>query len=305
MIVSTVFGKIISIFIIMIIGIICQRAGFISRDTEDKLSKIISYIVGPLLIFTSFQIEYDDALLKNLATEFGLALLSFGLSILLAQLLLRKKGNYDLAVEKFCVIFNNVGYIGMPLGLAVFGSVGVIYVTAFMAAFLLLSWTYGVFLLDRKKFSVKSLINPALIGLVLGIACFILKIRVPESIEYALETVGSMNTPLAMILSGAIIARLDIKKAAATFRKGRIYYVTFLRLIVSSFIFSIFLRLLPVQLDAEVKNIAAMCAACPTGAMSITMSVLFGHDDLYATEIFTLSTIASVVTIPLCLLIAG
>ena len=149
MVVSTVFGKIISIFIIMIFGVICYRGGIIDNYTKEKLSRLSTLVVNPLLIFTSFQMDYDTSLLKNMIILFVLAVFSFDLSIVLDHFLLREKEGYDLAVEKFSVIYNNCGFIGIPLGYALFGSIGVIYATVFVATFHIFCWTHGIMLLDK------------------------------------------------------------------------------------------------------------------------------------------------------------
>lgn len=70
MIVATVFGKIISIFIIMIVGVICCKMGIIDDYTKQRLSRLSTLVVNPILIFTSFQMEYDSELLKKNGTSF-------------------------------------------------------------------------------------------------------------------------------------------------------------------------------------------------------------------------------------------
>lgn len=300
MIVSIVFGKIISIFIIMLVGVLCFKMGIIDDYTKGKLSRLSTMVINPLLIFTSFQTDYDASLLKNMGILFVLAVLSFIISIVLGHLILREKPGYDLAVEKFAMVYNNCGFIGLPLGYAVFGSVGVIYATVFVATFHLFCWTHGIMLLDRSGFQLKKLINPSLMAVAAGILCFILQLRLPENIGYALDSISDMNTPLAMLLSGAIMAQLDFKKVL---KKGRLLVVVLLRLVISPVVFGLLLRFLP--LNQELRTVAIMMAACPTGALTITLAILYQRDDHYATELFTITTLLSVVTIPLCLLIAG
>lgn len=72
MIVATVFGKIISIFIIMIVGVICCKMGIIDDYTKQRLSRLSTLVVNPILIFTSFQMEYDSELLKKMGLLFVL-----------------------------------------------------------------------------------------------------------------------------------------------------------------------------------------------------------------------------------------
>lgn len=194
MIVSTVLGKIISIFIIMVVGVICFRVGIIDNNTKEKLSRLSTLIVNPILIFMSFQMAYDTALLKNMGILFVLAVISYLISILLAHFLLHEKKGYDLAVEKFAVTYTNCGFIGVPLGYALFGSLGVIYATVFVATFHIFCWTHGILLLDNSGFQPKKLINPCLIAVFGGIICFIFQLKIPENIAFAMNSIADMNS---------------------------------------------------------------------------------------------------------------
>ena len=300
MIVSTVLGKIISIFIIMVVGVICFKVGIIDNNTKEKLSRLSTLIVNPILIFMSFQMAYDTALLKNMGILFVLAVISYLISILLAHFLLHEKNGYDLAVEKFAVTYTNCGFIGVPLGYALFGSIGVIYATVFVATFHIFCWTHGILLLDNSGFQPKKLINPCLIAVFGGIICFIFQLKIPENIAFAMNSIADMNTPLAMLLSGAIMAQLNFRD---TLKKGRMFFVVALRLVVLSAIFALLLRFIPI--DEQMRVVAAVTAACPSGAMTITMAILYGRDDYYATELFGMTTLLSIATIPLCMMIAG
>ncbi len=300
MIVSTVLGKIISIFIIMVVGVICFKVGIIDNNTKEKLSRLSTLIVNPILIFMSFQMAYDTALLKNMGILFVLAIISYLISILLAHFLLHEKNGYDLAVEKFAVTYTNCGFIGVPLGYALFGSIGVIYATVFVATFHIFCWTHGILLLDNSGFQPKKLINPCLIAVFGGIICFIFQLKIPENIAFAMNSIADMNTPLAMLLSGAIMAQLNFRD---TLKKGRMFFVVALRLVISSAIFALLLRFIP--LDEQMRVVAAVTAACPSGAMTITMAILYRRDDYYATELFGMTTLLSIATIPLCMMIAG
>ena len=88
MIVATVFGKIISIFIIMIVGVIYCKMGIIDDYTKQRLSRLSTLVVNPILIFTSFQMEYDSELLKKMGLLFVLAVISYLISIMIGHFLL-------------------------------------------------------------------------------------------------------------------------------------------------------------------------------------------------------------------------
>lgn len=300
MIVSTVLGKIISIFLMMLVGIICCKSGIIDDDSKEKFSRLSTQIVSPMVIFMSFQIDYDKNLLFHMGILLVLAFLVFFLAIGISQIMLRQKLEYDLAVERFAVTYANFGYMGLPLAEALLGNIGVIYMAVFIAVYNLFVWSHGIMLLDNKGFQPKKLVNPSLIALVLGLLCFVFQIRLFESAAFAMSSIAAMNTPLAMILSGAIVAKIDFKRLLG---KGRLFWVVFLRQVLSAGIFCTVLRIL--LIDESVRMIAAIAASCPVASMTITLSIIYHRDDYYATEIFTVSTLLCILTFPLCLLIAG
>lgn len=300
MILSTVLGKIISIFIIMIVGILCWRSGIIDDASKEKFSRLSTQIVSPMVIFMSFQIDYDRKLLIHMGILFGMAIAFFLMAIAVGRIFLREKAGYDIAVERFAVTYANFGYMGLPLAEALLGNTGVIYMAVFIAVYNLFVWSHGIMLLDGKGFQVKKLINPSMAALVLGLLCLIFQIKIPESPAFAMNSIAAMNTPLAMILSGAIVAQIHFGKI---FREGRLFWVVLLRQIVSAGIFCGILRFIPIE--ASMKVIAAVAAACPVASMTITLSIIYHRDSYYATEIFTVSTLLCIVTLPLCLFIAG
>ncbi len=300
MIISTVLGKIVSIFLMMLVGIVCCKSGIIDDSSKEKFSRLSTQIVSPMVIFMSFQMDYDKNLLFHMGILLGLAFCVFFLAIAVSQIMLRQKPGYDLAVERFAVTYANFGYMGLPLAEALLGSVGVIYMAVFIAVYNLFVWSHGIMLLDNKGFQPKKLVNPSLIALVLGLLCFIFQIRIFESAAFAMSSIAAMNTPLAMILSGAIVARIDFKRLL---EKRRLLWVVFLRQVLSAGIFCAILRIF--SMDVSVRMIAAVAAACPVASMTITLSIIYRRDNYYATEIFTVSTLLCILTFPLCLLIAG
>ena len=279
MIISTVLGKIISIFIIMFVGIICCKSGIIDDDSKEKFSRLSTQIVSPMVIFMSFQIDYDRQLLVHMGVLFGLAIGFFLMAIAISQIFLREKGGYDIAVERFAVTYANFGYMGLPLAEALLGNMGVIYMAVFIAVYNLFVWSHGIMLLDGRGFQPKKLINPSMIALFLGLLCFIFQIKIPESPAFAMNSIAAMNTPLAMILSGAIVARIHFGKI---FREARLFWVVLLRQIVSAGIFCGMLRFIPIE--ASMKVIAAVAAACPVASMTITLSDVYKRQFLICEE---------------------
>lgn len=292
-----IIQKIVMMFLILLLGLLCYKKGFLDGETSVKLSNFLLMVVNPLVIFVSYQIDFDGALLHNLAVVLLLSAIAFAVQILLIHLLIPGKRNADAAIERLSAIYGNCGFIGIPLIGSLFGREGVFYMTAYLTVFYLFFWTHGVILMAGKtdaKSTLKNLLSPAIIGVVLGLACFLTRVRLPGVIVDAMDSVGSMNTPLAMLVAGATLGKSNL---SACLKNRRIYWVCFLKLILVPA--SAMLMLLPLRLPATVVMTLLVACACPIGACCTMFALKFKGDGTYASELFAVSTVLSAITIPL------
>ena len=178
-----------------------------------------------------------------------------------------------------------------------FGMEGVFYLTAFITVFNLVVWTHGIILISGEKdFKqvIKVFYSPTIIAIVLGIVTFFLQIRLPEIPYAALNYIKELNTPVAMIVSGVTMAGTDLRKLV---KKAGVYRVCAVKLLVLPFIVSLVLSFLPV--DEKVRLIVVVASAAPPAAMCTLLSLKYGKNSIYASEIFTAGTILSVITLPI------
>ena len=199
-------------FIILAIGAGCGIKGIISKEGTKQLSTVELMIVNPFLIFMSYQAEYSSELLGGLLWAFGLAAVSFATAILLTTFVIRpSREDYD--IERFASVYSNCGFIGIPLINGIYGSEGVLYLTAYITLFNLLVWTHGYMVMKgQRDFSafVKALRNPSVIAVVAGLICYLTGLRLPEIPSASFEAVASLNTPLAMLIAGAAVSQTSI-----------------------------------------------------------------------------------------------
>lgn len=207
----------------------------------------------------------------------------------------------NYGVEKIALVYSNCGFFGIPLVSSIFGTEGVFYLTAYLTAFNVLLWTHGLLAMGERfdlKTLWKKLMTPAILAVVTGVICFLLRIHLPEILTYPLGLIANMNTPLAMIVAGANLAQADLLKCL---RKPRVYLVSFLRLLVLPALSLLLLWVLhiTISLDFTIAFTVFIASACPVGAVSIMFAERFGKDSSYATELFVVSTVLSLLTIPL------
>lgn len=313
--------QILIIFIIIIIGVICYKIKLIDDATNSKLSDLLLLIVNPMLIFVSYQRDFTVDLLEGLLISLLLAVVTHIVAIIISYILIRPKkrkvikvdgvntsnriDNDDVEVERFSGIYANVGFMGIPLVNGIFGSEGVFYVTASLTIFNILVWTHGVIMMSGSKnlsFKdfLKKLMTPTIFAIITGLLFFVLQIRVPKVMYEALSHVANMNTPLAMLIAGVTIAKTNIIKL---FTKNlRIYYIAFLRLLLIPLILLLMYVWLPI--NETVKITAILMAASPTATLSVIFAIRYNKNAILGAEIFAVTTLLSVFTIPLLMKIA-
>ena len=290
-------------FILIALGFVLYKKKVFTRKGCNQLSNFVLMAVLPAVIFNAFQKEFRPELVSGLLTAFAMAAISHVVFIVLGMVFCGKRRGENSSVEIFSVTYSNCAFLGIPLISAIYGTDGIFYLTAYIAVFNLLSWTHGVMILTDRV-SLKSAVNalkvPAVIATVAGLVFFFLRIPLPDIIAKPVEYVASLNTPLAMIISGITIARSNLKAAV---KKGGVYLTAALKLLVGPLIIMLLLK--PFGADPVIADTILISAACPTAASAIMFSARYGKNSVYASEIFAVSTLLSAATMPLIILISG
>lgn len=300
---SIVLYQIVVMFFLILLGFVLYKAKIFTRKGCNQLSNFVLMAVLPAVIFDAFQKEFRPELVRGLLVAFAMAIISHIVFIVLGIIFCGKSRGENSSVERFAVTYSNCAFLGIPLIDAVYGTDGIFYLTAYIAVFNLLSWTHGVMILTERV-TVKSAVNalkaPAVIATFAGLVFFFLQITLPDIIAQPVKYIASLNTPLAMIISGITIARSNLK---AAFKKSGIYLTAALKLLAGPIIIMLLLK--PFGAEPVIADTILISAACPTAASAIMFSARYGKNSVYASEIFAVSTILSAVTMPLIILISG
>lgn len=295
---STILNQTIIMLLLIGVGVLCAKAKLISEASNKDLSKFVLQIVNPAVIFMSYQKPYQAELAKNLLLTFAISAAVLPVLIILSYLFIRKKEGREFEIERFSSVYSNCGFMGIPLVNALFGDEGVFYLTAFITVFNIIVWTHGVILVSgEKNFKqvVKVFYSPTLISIALGLITFFLEFRLPDTFLSALGFIKEVNTPMAMIVSGVTIAGTNIPKLLKNYR---VYYICLLKLIVLPVILAVPISFFT-AIDEKVRMTILIAAAAPPAAMCTLLSIRYGKNSVYASEIFTAGTILSVGTLPL------
>ena len=286
----------------VLFGVFLYKKGVFTKEGGKQLSNFVISAVCPVLIFTSFQKEFDSELASGLLMSFAMAVTAHIVFILLSLMFRHEKRGEDYAVERYAVVYSNCAFLGIPLVNSVYGAEGVFYVTAYIAVFNLLSWTHGVMTVSGSasgKALLKVLRSPAVIATAAGIVMFFSGVRLPALVLEPLDFIASLNTPLAMIVSGIMIAQSDIK---AALKKSGIYLTCVIKLLIGPVLRIPLFMLFKSDETAVMTTLIA--ASAPTAASTIMFANKYGKDGVYASEIFAVSTLLSAAAMPLVIIMA-
>jgi len=306
---SVITEPIIKLFIVIAIGFIVAKSGYLPLETKDYISKVIVKITLPLLIITSMmskELTADTLMNTGVAAIAALVvvIVLYGAGIVTAKLFRLKEPTKT--VHALLLATGNVVFLGYPVISAVFGADGLYYAVIYGIVNDTLLWSLGVYLINKssgnkdQKEAAKKLINPNTIACVAGIVLMLLKVRFPAVIFDTLSGVGHLTTNLSMIFIGMVLSTVDIRRI---YKRVSMLSIIILKMIIAPCIAAVIFNILginPITCGAIILQIAM-----PAQTVISIITNEAGSDVSYAAEYIFLSTVLSIFTLPLVYYLAG
>ena len=289
--------QVLVLFILIGVGALLTRLGLITEKGALTMTDVVLYAVTPCVIINAFQREYRPELLGGLLITLLCAFLVMGASVLIAELLYRKKDISRAVVLKFSLVFSNCGFMALPLQEAVLGKDGVFYGAAYIAVFNIFMWTYGLIAMSGKRewrSAVKAVVNPGIIGTVIGVLLFVFSIKLPTVILSPISFLAALNTPVPMLVIGYHLVHADLRRVL---RDKGAYFAMAMRLIIIPL--AAFGVMVLCGVDKTVVSAVVIAVASPVAAFTTMMSSKYGRDTELSAGIVSASALFSLITLPL------
>ena len=283
---------------LMVIGFIAYRTKLINSEGVKQMSNIALYVATPAILINSFLAEFEVQRLVKAGWTAVLSFVTFLFGLILVKTVFRKLNN----VGKFGVLFSNVGFMGIPLVQMVLGQEAVFYMAMVVAVMTLTTFTYGMYLItgDKASMSLKKVItNPPIIGVIVGILIYCFRIPLPSTVVRTCSMLANVSGPISMMVLGSYLAEADMK---SVFGSKDTYLILLGRLILVPGLMLVTLKLLPGSLD-DIKAVILIAASTPVATALGMFSQLYGGNYAYGAGVVSLSTILSLVTMPLLLVL--
>lgn len=221
--------QIIQLFLMIFMGFLIVKAKLLNSEDSKILSIIVLYLIIPCVIINAFQVDYTPQTVKGLLIALAGSVMTQVILLIVVSILGRVFHLNE--VEVASIYYSNSGNLIVPIVMFILGKEWVLYGCVFMSVQLVFIWTHCKKIISRESTYDwrKIVLNINMISIAIGIVLFLTRIHLPEDINSTLSAVGGMIGPASMIVTGMLFAGMDFKQI---FASKRVYFVTFLRLIV-------------------------------------------------------------------------
>ena len=153
----------------------------------------------------------------------------------------------------------------------------------------------------ESRLSVKKiLLNPGIIGVVVGLTLFVFSVPVPTLIADGVGHLASLNTPVPMLIVGYYLAQTNLVSAL---KDGRGWLCIALRLVAAPLLALGALLLCGVR--GDLLTACMICIATPVATSCTMFATRFDRNPRLSVNLVSLSTLLSVLTLPLLVALTG
>jgi predicted permease len=298
-----VFSRVLSIFILVVVGYVARKSKVIDKSLIKGISGIVLNVAIPFTIIASFDRTIPRSAMPDLLRVALWAVGIHGFLILASKLAYGRMEPGSRKVLSYTSVFSNCGFMGFPVVESVFGKIGVMYASIFVVVFQIFIWTYGVLIFSgtsSKGQLKKALLNPGNVSVLIGILIWVLPFDLPQAVTGSISIMSTLTTPLSMMVVGATLADVPL---AGLFKGWALWIGTTARLVVIPLAVFGFMRL--VGAHSLPAQIAAFLTAMPAAAQSVIFAERYGADVHLASRMVFVTTVLSALTIPAFALLVG
>ena len=299
---AIIMEQMLILVLIMAAGFVARRMNIIDGDTKGHLTRLLLKLTLPAAMLASTTGGSIDVARNAVFGSFAMIVFSFlvmtVLSCVMVWLFRTKKE--ERGTYASMALFGNSNFMGLPLIYAFFGQTAMLYGILYNIVFNLMLFSLGMKQIGGQsaKISFQFFISPLMIASVLAVSFFMLDMQLPRVIHSSIHLIGSITTPASMLLLGAMLGEMSFK---VVLHGARVHMIVLTRLIVMPAL--VYVALLPFAIEPLLLQVIFIMSATPMAISMAMFAINYDkHQEIVAKGIF-LSTMLSVITMPLIMLI--
>ena len=297
---SALLTKLALFVIVILIGMIGAKKKILKADFNRGLTWLVINVFLVASIFSSV-LSMDASSLS--AREFGTIMLLLWVTYLLTYLisgivtrLLPIKGEKAAQLEMLMSAVNTL-FITLPVVETIYGAKGAFIVALGCIPFNVIIYTYGIARLRGSReggFRLKDILSTPLLATVAATLLFLLRVPVPAAVRGILSSLSAATVPLSMLLVGSSLGNIKLAKAL---RDKSMILLAAERFLLAPLITFFVMKLFGV--DPMLRNIMVITAATPSAIIVTALSIQNGMDGEYSSEGILVTTLLSMITLPI------
>ncbi len=293
----------------ILVGFVIGEKGWFDDKSRGLLAKLVTQVALPCYMLYTITQRFTAADLLIMLPALRFPALSMvillGIATAVARIFAVRQDRRGLFISMF---FNsNTIFVGLPINQALFGDASIPYVLIYYMCNTTFFWTLGTYLIQRDgegeaqfdlKTSLKKVFSPPLMGFLLGLVMVMLQIKLPAFLASDLQYLGNLTTPLSMIFIGLSVSHVGVKQLVL----GKEQLLILLgRFLVAPLLMASIVYWMP--LPNLMKQVFIIQSAMPVMTNAPVVARLYGADSDYAAVMVTETTLATMVVIPILMLL--
>lgn len=293
----------------ILVGFVIGEKGWFDDKSRGLLAKLVTQVALPCYMLYTITQRFTAADLLIMLPALRFPALSMvillGIATAVARIFAVRQDRRGLFISMF---FNsNTIFVGLPINQALFGDASIPYVLIYYMCNTTFFWTFGTYLIQRDgegearfdlKTSLKKVFSPPLMGFLLGLVLVMLQIKLPAFLASDLQYLGNLTTPLSMIFIGLSVSHVGVKQLVL----GKEQLLILLgRFLVAPLLMASIVYWMP--LPNLMKQVFIIQSAMPVMTNAPVVARLYGADSDYAAVMVTETTLATMVVIPILMLL--
>jgi len=291
------FTQMLVILFAIAAGYMANKLGYLNDDTNRRLTKVVLNISMPCMILASVMTSENLPDMQTLLALFKMITVFYAVGVVFMLALPRFLGgpSKQKGVWRYGLLFPNTAFIGYPVLQTLFGPGAVFYGVVLNLPFNLMSYSLGPLMLGgKRRVTLKYLCTPALVSSAISLLIVLVRIQTPALLGEMVDFVGDLTVPLSLLILGSILAGMPVKQV---FSMPRMWLFALIRLLVMPIVLLMLLR--PLELGAMVYGVAVIEMAMPVAINGVMLSMEYDGDSGCMAQAIFLTTMLSIVTIPL------
>lgn len=294
-----------TLFLMMLIGAYLKKRGIIDANGKKCLTDLCVNVVIPCNIFKSCLIEFNMGIFRSCTLLLVSAIVMQLICLTLNRFIFNRYAPQQKKVLQYCTIVPMSGFLGNPIAEGIYDQLGVLYTSIFLIPMRVVMWSVGTTYfvadaeMDRKQVLKNVMTHPCLVSIYLGVFCMVTQIPLPSVVTETVRYIGNCNSALTMFIVGTILA--DVK-LTTIFNRDTLVFSVFRLMLLPAVALGVGSVL---GLDEVSLGISVLMTGMPAGATAAIFAARYDSDAPFATKCVVMTTLVSMLTLPVWCYLVG